>query len=89
MQFKGDESAKKVEAQEIEGTKVTLVTTEGTFSSGMPGGPATPMENQALLGAIIEGPEGNVFIKTTGPAALVKGLREKLVAFITAALPKK
>ncbi len=89
MQFKGEESAKKVEPQEIAGTKVTLVTTEGTFSSGMPGGPTTPLENQGLLGAIIEGPDGNVFIKTTGPAPMVKGLREKFIAFITAALPKK
>jgi hypothetical protein len=89
MQFKGGEGAQKIEPQEIHGTKVTLVTTEGTFSSGMPGGPTTPVENQALLGAIIEGPEGNIFIKTTGPAALVKGLREKFLAFITSALPKK
>ena len=88
-QFKSEESAKKIEPQEMAGTKVTLVTTEGTFSSGMPGGPTTPLENQALLGAIIEGPEGNVFVKTTGPTALVKGLREKFIAFITAALPKK
>jgi hypothetical protein len=88
-QFKGDTAAQKIEPQEIAGTKVTLVTTEGTFSSGMPGGALTPVENQALLGAIIEGPEGNIFIKMTGPSALVKGLREKFLAFITAALPKK
>jgi hypothetical protein len=89
LQFKGGESAQKVEPQEIAGRKVTLVTTEGTFASGMPGGATTPLENQALLGAIIEGPEGNIFIKTTGPAPLVKSLREKFLAFITDALPKK
>jgi hypothetical protein len=89
MQFKGGEGAEKIEPQEIAGTKVTLVTTEGTYNSGMPGGPVTPLENQALLGAIVEGPDGNVFVKMTGPAALVKGSREKFVAFLTAAIPKK
>lgn len=88
-QFKSPEGASKIEPQEIAGTKVTLVTTEGTFSSGMPGGPATVVENAALLGAIIEGAEGSVFIKTTGPAPLVKGLRQKFLEFITAALPAK
>lgn len=88
-QFKGGESVQKIEPQVIAGTNVTLVSTEGTFSSGMPGGPTTPVENQALVGAIIEGPEGNIFIKMTGPTALVKSLRERFIAFITAALPKK
>ena len=72
-QFKGAEGASKIEPLDVQGTKVTLVSTEGTFSSGMPGGPATPLENQALLGAIIEAAQGNVFVKMTGPADLVKG----------------
>jgi len=88
-QFKGAEGAGKIEPQEIGGAKVTLVTTEGTFSSGMPGGPATPLENQALLGAIIEHDDGNVFVKMTGPAALVKGSRQKFLDFLTSALPAK
>ncbi len=62
-----------VEAATIKGTKVTRVRVDsGTFSSGMPGGPTTPMENYGLYGAIIESTQGNVFIKMTGPAALVK-----------------
>src|SRR5689334_130443 len=36
-QFKSAEGVSKTEPLEIAGTKVTLVTTEGTFSSGMPG----------------------------------------------------
>jgi hypothetical protein len=88
-QFKSPEGAAKIEPQEISGTKVTLVTTEGSFSSGMPGGPSAVVENAALLGAIIEGPDGSVFIKMTGPAALVKGSRAKFLEFITAALPAK
>jgi hypothetical protein len=38
----------------------------------MPGGPTTPLENYALEGAILEDPQnGDVFVKMTGPAALV------------------
>jgi hypothetical protein len=88
-QFKGSDAAGKTEPQEIAGTKVTLVSTEGTFSSGMPGGPSTQLENYALLGAIVEGPEGNVFVKMTGPAALVKESRAKFLEFITAAISGK
>ncbi len=88
-QFSGKDGANKTEVQDIAGTKVTLVTTEGTFSSGMPGGPTAALENQALLGAIIEEPEGFVFVKMTGPAETVKGAREKFLAFLKTALPAK
>ena len=79
----------KVEKQEIGGANVTLVTTEGTFNSGMPGGPTTPKTNYALLGAIIENKEGDVFVKMTGPAALVKASRQKFLDFLATAFPAK
>ena len=61
-----------VESANIKGTKVTRVRVDsGTFSSGMPGGPTTAMANYGLYGAILESPQGNIFIKMTGPAALV------------------
>ena len=52
--------------------KVTYVSAEGTYKSGMPGGPQTPMPNYALIGAIIEADEGSVFVKMTGPKELTK-----------------
>ena len=61
---------------------VTIVTASGTFSSGMPGGPMTPEGDYALRGAILESPGGDVFIKMTGPEAIVKaaaGAFEKMV----------
>ncbi len=68
----GSEIKPVVEAATIKGTKVTRVRVDsGTFNSGMPGGPTTPMENYGLYGAIIEGPQGNVFVKMTGPADIV------------------
>jgi len=50
--------------------KVTYVSAEGTYKSGMPGGPQTPMPNYALVGAIIEAEQGSVFVKMTGPKEL-------------------
>ena len=88
-QFSGKAGAEKTEAQEIAGVKVTLVSTEGTFSSGMPGGEAKPLENHALLGAMIENPGGLVFVKMTGPIETVKASREKFLEFLKTALAAK
>jgi len=88
-QFQSKPGAEKIEPQEIAGSKVTLVSTEGTFASGMPGQPAKPMEDYALLGAILEDDDGPVFVKMTGPIATVKEARTKFVEFITAAVTAK
>ncbi len=88
-QFPDGKDSAKVENKEIGGAKVTVVTTEGTFKSGMPGGPTTPLANYALLGAIIEHKDGDVFIKMTGPAALVKASHDKFLDFLATALPGK
>ena len=50
--------------------KVTYVSAEGTYKSGMPGGPQTAMPNYALVGAIIQAEQGSVFVKMTGPRDL-------------------
>jgi hypothetical protein len=89
-QFESKEGAAKIASEQIGGVKVTLVTTEGTYRSGMPGGPATELADYALLGAIIENPEGDVFVKMTGPAALVKEQHKAFLDFIGSAVsPKK
>lgn len=55
------------------GMKVTLVQITGTFLS--PGGPMMQStgkkDNYRLMGAIVEGPQGSVFFKFTGPAKTV------------------
>jgi len=72
-QFK-DRKNEKAEEKTVGGVKVTYVTTDGTFMSGPPfGGPKTPVPNSSLLGAIVEGKNGSVFVKMTGPSATVKG----------------
>ena len=70
-QFKSKAGAEKIEPLELPGAKVTLVSTEGTFASGMPGQPAQQMDDYALLGAIIEDQGGAVFAKMTGPSSTV------------------
>jgi hypothetical protein len=75
-QFPGSEKTRKTETVEIGGTKVTFASAEGTFSSGMPGGPTTPMPGHALNGAILEHPAGDVYVKMTGPEAVVKAATE-------------
>ena len=71
-QFPGSDDKRKTETVQAGSVKITYVATEGTFSSGMPGGPSTPMTGYALRGAILESADGNVFIKMTGPESVVK-----------------
>jgi hypothetical protein len=67
-----DQINAKVEHTTVGNTKLTYVQAEGTFNSGAPGGPVTPMPGYALLGAILESDKGNVFVRMTGPKDLVK-----------------
>lgn len=75
----GAEATQAMRREETFGdTKVSFVTAEGTFQSGMPGGPTTPLADYGLHGAILESKAGDVFVKMTGPAAAV---REATAAF--------
>lgn len=85
-QFPGSEGNRKTETAELAGTKITFATAEGTFSSGMPGGPTSPMPGYALCGAIIENPRGDVYVKMTGPAAVVKASAEALKKMVSDAV---
>lgn len=71
-QFPGSEKNRITENVQVGAVKITFAMTDGTFSSGMPGGPTTPMPGYALCGAIMETAEVSVFIKMTGPDAVVK-----------------
>ena len=59
--------------EKVSTTRVVHVQARGTFQSGMPSGPTTPLENYALRGAIlVDSEKGDVFVKMTGPAAVVE-----------------
>lgn len=66
----------KSQTRMINGLKVTVVTAKGTYASGMPGEPTTPVPDSALWGAIVEGAQGNVFLKATGPRETIVGAAE-------------
>lgn len=68
---KADSSASR--SEEVNGRKITFVEASGTYMSGMPGTPATPMEGFAMRAAILESAGGDVYVRFTGPAALVTG----------------
>ena len=72
----------KTEELEAGGQKVTLVTATGTFLDGPMMAPKTPKADYTLLGAIVPGTEGSVFVKLTGPkdaVAKIAGDFKKLV----------
>ena len=73
----------------INGTKVTYVTAMGTFMKGPPfGGNKVPVPNSGLMGAIINGKQGAVFIKATGPKNIVKSAEKEMKAMVIKALKK-
>ena len=86
-QFDGDNEAKgAATARETIGTvPVTFARARGTFQSGMPGQATTPLEGQALLGTILENPNGDVYLKMTGPAPTVEKAEPAFVQMIRAA----
>jgi hypothetical protein len=75
----------KMEKRTIHDLKVTTVDVSGAYS-GM-GGPSAPegppKQSYRLLGAIVEGPQGLVFFKFTGPAKTVRenqSIFEKMIS---------
>ena len=86
-QFDGDNEAKgAASAKETIGTvPVTFARARGTFQSGMPGQPATPLEGHALIGAILESPNGDVYVKMTGPAPTMEKAEPAFVQMVRAA----
>ena len=72
--------------EKVDATRVVHVQARGTFQSGMPGGPTTPLENYALLGAILgDEQNGDVFVKMTGPAVVVESAKPLFSEMVRAA----
>ena len=67
----------------IEATELDLA---GTFR-GMGGGPGR--EGWRMLGVIAAGPQNMLFVKLTGPAAIVEAERERYEAFLDSLRPAK
>lgn len=69
----GSSAAKhaKVKKESIAGLPATAVDAKATYAGGSMMGPSAPKPGYRLLGAIVEGPGGNVFLKLTGPEKTV------------------
>jgi len=62
----------KTKQEKIAGLPVTTVDIKGTYAGGGPMmGPSDPKPGYRLLGAIVTGPQGDVFFKLTGPEKTV------------------
>jgi len=75
----GQPADAKIAKRTIHGLTVTTIEASGDYS-GMGGPMATSksvQNNYRLLGAIVEGPGGNVFIKFTGPAKTIAASQAK------------
>jgi len=72
-QFKEPSEELNAERAELKGdiATVSFIRATGTYNASMPGQSKEDMPDTTLIGAVVTGPEGNVFVKFTGPSALV------------------
>lgn len=65
-----------------------IVTLDGTYKSGggpMMGGETKLLEGYRLVGVVLEGPEGSLFFKLTGPVATAKAMEAQLLPMMQGA----
>ncbi len=62
--------------RKVAGFQLTIVRLDGIMKGGTPGGPAQDTPDTALRGAFIEGPEGLVVLKLTGPKETVDAINQ-------------
>ena len=87
----GKPAAAQVATRTSRGLKITTIDTTGSYTGmGGPMAPAgAPASNYRLLGAIVEGPGGNVFVKFTGPSKTVAANQQKFEQMIASFQPDK
>ncbi len=67
-----DQVNARQQTKDLAGHRLSLFSASGTFLSGMPGGPTTEVPGHSLMAAVIEGPDGNVFIRFVAPTDLAE-----------------
>ena len=68
----GKPAPARIDKRVVGGVPMTLIDASGSYSGmGGPMAPPTSIPGYRLLGAIVEGPGGNVFFKLTGPAKTI------------------
>jgi hypothetical protein len=74
----GAPATAKIGTRKINGLSVTTIDTSGEYSGmGGPMAPGKPVAGYRLLGAIVEGPGGNIFLKFTGPAKTIAANQQR------------
>jgi hypothetical protein len=93
-QFKGPDgkvAPAQIAKRTVRGLAVTTIDTAGEYS-GM-GGPmaasSPPVPGYRLLGAIVTGPGGNLFVKFTGPAKTIAANQQKFEQMLASLQPDK
>ena len=83
----------KVEEAKLGGTPVAFLFVEGTFMKGPPfGGATVPHKNYGMAAAVLGTNPGYIFVKLTGPKAVVDGAKadfKKMIESGLKAKPKK
>ncbi|MSO75996.1 MAG: hypothetical protein EXQ87_03660 [Alphaproteobacteria bacterium] len=72
----------RVSVEEVGGTRLHLFRASGTFLSGMPGGPQSPLPGHTLLGAVLESPGGHVFVRCVATDKLAQACEPAFVAMV-------
>jgi hypothetical protein len=83
-QFEKTDGAPTQKRDTINGLIVTTVDVSGTFKGGgaMMGQTSGPKSSYRLLGAIAQGPEGEVYFKLTGPAKTIAAAQGEFRAML-------
>jgi hypothetical protein len=80
---KPSESLVKQKRETINGLQVTTIDLTGTYGGGGPMmGQSAKKTGYRLLGAIVEGPQGEIFFKLTGPAKTVAAAQADFQALL-------
>jgi hypothetical protein len=81
----------KIDKGQVHGLRVTRIDTSGSYS-GM-GGPMAAKTQSVpgyrLLGAIVEAPGGNIFVKFTGPMKTIAANQQKFEQLLASFQPSK
>jgi hypothetical protein len=86
----GKSATAKVGSRAVNGLTITTIDTAGAYSGmggPMAGGRTVP--GYRLLGAVVAGPGGNIFIKFTGPARTIAANQQKFEQLLASFQPAR
>ena len=85
----GKPAAAKVTSRTVRGIRITVIDTAGSYTGmGGPMAAAKPVSGYRLIGAIAEGPGGNVFFKLTGPERTISAETSRFDQLLSSIRPE-